>query len=287
MSAHTLFQNYPQIAGIVNVTPDSFSDGGQYNSTERAIAHGMQCLKDGAHILDIGGESSRPGAKPVGVDEELRRVIPVIEGILREKPDTVISIDSVNAPVMEAAIASGAHIINDISALTHDANSLPLAARLKVPVIAMHRQGTSDTMQDNPSYNNIIDDIFEYFKGRLKIFETAGIDPNMVIFDPGIGFGKTDEHNLALLCNIKAFYALKCPLMLGTSRKSFIGRLSNDSPVDKRLGGSLASVLWGLSQGVHFFRVHDVRETAQAFAIWQAIEGANGAESGQVLAASG
>ncbi|MCB1651443.1 MAG: dihydropteroate synthase [Alphaproteobacteria bacterium] len=274
----------PQLMGIVNVTPDSFSDGGKFYNSDSAIEHGLKLISEGAHVLDIGGESSRPGAQVVDIESEIRRVVPVIKEL---KADAVqnnvrISIDTRNAKTMEAALDAGADIINDISALTHDPQSVHVAASAKKPVILMHMRGTPQTMQGNPQYNNVVEDIIDYFKTRISFCETHRIDESLLILDPGIGFGKTLEHNLLILRNIKKFHALGCPLLLGTSRKSFIAALSQkeahnepeNTPPNERLGGSISSALWGLSQGVQILRVHDVKETLQAIKIYRAISAA-------------
>ncbi|MCC7305464.1 MAG: dihydropteroate synthase [Alphaproteobacteria bacterium] len=259
----------PHIMGVVNVTPDSFSDGGKFSSVDKAIEHGVKLVSEGAGILDIGGESTRPGAKPVDPVEEIRRVVPVIEG-LRGKVKW-ISVDTRNAVTMEAALKAGANAINDISALGHDSRSVHVASEAKVPVFFMHMQGVPETMQKNTSYKNVVEEVFQFLQNRISFFETRRIDDKMLVADPGIGFGKTVEDNLLILGNISRFHDLGLPLMLGVSRKSFIAKLSKDEPPDERIPGSLAGALWGLSQGVQFFRVHDVKETAQAFKIYQAI----------------
>jgi len=261
----------PMIMGVVNVTPDSFSDGGEFYNADKAIERGLQLLEQGADILDVGGESTRPGAQVIDIDEEIARIAPVIEGL--KDHAKFISIDSRNARTMRAALDAGANIINDVSALTHDPESINVAAQANVPVILMHSQGTPQNMQDNPIYNNALDDIFVYLKSRIDICKTHRIDTEMLIVDPGIGFGKTLEHNLLILRNIKTFHDLGVPILLGISRKSFIGKISDEGDANQRLGGSLSSALWGLSQGVQIFRVHDVKETKQAFDVFQAIKG--------------
>ncbi len=264
------FGDAPLIMGIVNVTPDSFSDGGEFYNKDKAIEHGVTLLEEGAHILDIGGESTRPGAQVVGIQEEIDRVCPVIEGLSKIAPH--ISVDTRNAETMRAALKSGATSINDVSGLTHDPESIDVAASTDVPLFIMHMQGNPQLMQNSPSYENVVDEIYQYFQNSIDILKTKHIEMNRVVLDVGIGFGKTLEHNLLLLRNIKKFHDLGCPLLLGTSRKSFIPSLSRGEPADKRLAGSLSSALWGLSQGVQIFRVHDVAETAQAFKIYEAIE---------------
>ena len=268
----------PYIMGVVNVTPDSFSDGGDFFNPDKAIEYGLKLIAEGAHILDIGGESTRPGAQIIEIEEEIRRVVPVIKGLHKAATEqgVQLSIDSRNAKTMRAALKAGAHIINDVSALTHDADAACVVAEAKVPVILMHMRGSPQSMQKKPLYNNVLNDIYEFFEERISFCETHRIDADLLVLDPGIGFGKTLEHNLLILRNIKKFNDLSLPLLLGTSRKSFIAALSQDEPPDDRIAGSLASALWGLSQGVKIIRVHDVRETQQAFKIYQAIESALG-----------
>lgn len=263
------FKGGPFIMGVLNVTPDSFSDGGQYFDSELAISHGLQLIEDGAYILDIGGESTRPGADVISPKEEIERVIPVIEKLKGRVP--WISIDTRNAETMCAALDAGANSINDVSGLTHDSNAMDVIVHNEVPVFLMHMQGSPSTMQKNPIYNNVISDVFESLKARINACKTRRIAPEMIIADPGIGFGKTPEHNLLLLRNIKDFHDLGVPILLGTSRKSFIGAISQGEPPNERLGGSISSALWALSQGVQVFRVHDVKETRQAFDVYEAI----------------
>ncbi len=264
-----VFAGGPHIMGVVNVTPDSFSDGGDFLNIDKAIEHGLQLVHDGATILDIGGESTRPGAEVVEVAEEIERIVRVIEGLKGKAP--WISVDTRNAKVMEAALKAGANALNDISALTHDSQSIHVAFEAQVPVFLMHMQGNPQSMQKKPHYNNVVEDIYQYLQERISICETHRIDADLLICDPGIGFGKTVEDNLLVLRNISKFHDLGVPVLLGTSRKSFIGKVANDEPVNERIPGSLASALWGLSQGVQIYRVHDVKETVQAFKIYQAI----------------
>lgn len=259
----------PQIMGIVNVTPDSFSDGGDYNTVDQAIEHGLALLEQGADILDIGGESTRPNAEVVSVEEEIRRVVPVIEGL--SKSAAKISIDTRNAETMQASIKAGATVVNDVSALRHDPNSIHVVAESGLPVCLMHMQGDPQSMQRDPSYGDVIQDICDFFEERLSFCEDHGISQARVILDPGIGFGKTLEHNLAIIKNIKAFKKFGCPVLLGTSRKSFIGKVSGEADAKERLGGSLSSALYGFAEGIDIFRVHDVREIKQAFDVYQAV----------------
>ncbi len=272
VSNNSPFASSYTIMGVVNVTPDSFSDGEDFYSVDKAIEHGLKLASEGAMILDVGGESSRPGAQSVDIDEEIRRVVPVIDGLKGAAP--WISIDTRNARTMAAALKAGANIINDISALTHDPDSVSVVAEAKVPVCLMHMQGTPDMMQKNPQYNNVVKDIYEFLQRRIEFCDTHRIDVSNIIIDPGIGFGKTVQDNLLILSNINKFHGLGAPVLLGTSRKSFIGKTSNDEPADERISGSLASALYGYSQGVQIFRVHDVKEHVQAFKIYDAISSA-------------
>ena len=271
MSAKSVqdFGARPVIMGVVNVTPDSFSDGGRFYNKNNAVEHALRLAQQGAQIIDIGGESTRPGAQAIDVEEEIERTVPVIEALAKE--GVLVSIDTRNAATMREALNAGAWAINDISALGYDSESVILAAKAQVPVFIMHMQGNPQTMQEKPNYNNVVDEVYAYLNSRIQFCETHGIDKKNIVLDVGIGFGKTLEHNLLLLSNIKKFHDLGCSLLLGTSRKSFIGKISNDDPADQRLGGSLSSVLWGLQQGVQFFRVHDVQETRQAFDVYKAI----------------
>ncbi len=265
------FTKGPLIMGVVNVTPDSFSDGGNFLDPQLAINHGLKLLEEGADILDIGGESTRPNAKAVTPEEEQRRILPVIEGLKKIKPEALISVDTRHATTMQKAIDKGVDIVNDISALTHDPKSLSVVSKAQVPVILMHMQGTPDMMQIRPSYDDVVQEIYDYLQDRITACVAAGIDRKMIICDPGIGFGKTLEDNLKILKNINKFSSLECPVLLGASRKSFIEKICPNTPADQRLAGSLAAAIHGVGQGVQIFRVHDVKETKQAFAVWQAI----------------
>jgi dihydropteroate synthase len=262
----------PRIMGIVNVTPDSFSDGGRWLDPGAAVAHGLQLAAEGADILDIGGESTRPGAEPVGIEEELRRVIPVIAA-LAGQVRVPISIDTRNTEVMRRAADAGARIINDVAALGHEPNALRVVAETGLPVVLMHAQGDPRTMQLNPRYDDVVLDVFDWLEVRIAAGEAAGIDRERIVVDPGIGFGKTVDHNLALLGSLSVLHGLGCPILLGASRKSFIGRLSGGAPADQRMPGSVAAALLGAAQGVQILRVHDVAATRQALAVWQGAEG--------------
>lgn len=261
--------NTPLIMGIVNATPDSFSDGGDYNAPDKAIAHGLKMLEQGTDILDIGGESTRPNADIISTEEEMRRVLPIIEGLAGRAP--YISIDTRNAKTMREAIRLGANIVNDISALTHDPEAIHVIIENNVPTCLMHMKGTPQTMQSAPNYENVIDEIMAYFEDRLQFFEVNGGDKKNIILDPGIGFGKTLEHNLTIIKHIGQFKKLGCPVLLGASRKSFVDALCHAPNAKDRLGGSIAAVLSAVNKGVNIVRVHDVLETKQAIKTYQAI----------------
>jgi len=257
------------IMGILNITPDSFSDGGLYLEHERAIAHGLELIESGADIIDIGGESTRPGADPVPLEEELHRVIPVIEGI-RKESDVMISVDTYKAQVAEAALAAGAGMINDISALRFDEEMIDVLLKHDVPIVLMHMQGTPRTMQEDPQYNNVVSDIIEFLRERIAAATAAGIPRERLIVDPGIGFGKLLQHNLEILRRLDELRALGRPILIGPSRKSFIGQLTGAS-VEERLPGTIASLVLGIMKGADIIRVHDVREARQAVQVADAI----------------
>jgi len=260
-----------QIMGVLNVTPDSFSDGGKFAEIEAAVAAGLEMAREGAAVIDVGGESTRPGAEPVDVGVEIERVTPVIEALV-SKGLKNISIDSRNADVLAAAIDAGANMINDVSALSHDPKSMQVAADSGLPVILMHAQGEPQSMQRAPTYENVTLEVFDYLQARIEACVQAGIVREKIIVDPGIGFGKTLDHNLALLKSLTLFHGLGCPVLLGASRKTFIGRLDGDAEVNKRLPGSLAAAGAGLEQAVQFLRVHDVPEMRQFCAVSDAID---------------
>lgn len=262
----------PLIMGIVNVTPDSFSDGGDHDDVDAAIAHGRRLLEEGADILDIGGESTRPGAEPVPVAVEIARVVPVIRVLARE--GAVISIDTRHAAVMQAAAAAGAHIINDVTALTGDPDSLSVASMLGLPLVLMHIQGEPQTMHIAPRYGDVTGEVFGWLSARIEAAIEAGIAREKIAIDPGIGFGKDITHNVDLLARTTALHELGCPLLIGVSRKRFIAGLSKGEAPKDRVAGSLAAALHALGQGAHILRVHDVAATAQAVAVWQALQSA-------------
>jgi dihydropteroate synthase len=263
----------PLLMGIVNVTPDSFSDGGDFARTADAVAHGKSLLEAGADILDIGGESTRPGAAPVDPAEEIRRVEPVVRALA--EAGAVVSIDTRRAAVMEAALAAGARIVNDVTALAGDARSLDIAARHGAPVALMHMQGDPTTMQDAPTYDCASLDVLEYLQTRVVACVAAGIPRARIAVDPGIGFGKRLRHNREILARLSLLHVLGCPILLGASRKSFISSsVSRGESPKVRLPGSLAAALAGLDQGVQILRVHDVAETWQAVEVWRGIRSA-------------
>ncbi len=255
------------LMGILNITPDSFSDGGNYLEPERALDRAWEMAEDGADMIDIGGESSRPGAQPVNTDDELRRVIPVIR-TLAKKITVPISVDTVKAEVAKAALDAGAEIINDISALNFDSKMVEVAGQYRAPVIIMHMPGNPRTMQNDPAYSDLIGQIRQYLSESMRLAEDHGVE--QVIIDPGIGFGKTTEHNLQILRELDKFLDLKRPLLVGASRKSFIGNVL-DLPVDDRMEGSLAVAIWAAIKGAHILRVHEVKETRRSLSMIEAI----------------
>jgi dihydropteroate synthase len=258
----------PLIMGIVNVTPDSFSDGGLYDTTEGAIVHAAELTAAGADIVDVGGESTRPGSDAVGEDDELARVLPVLEGLAGLH--AAISIDTRKGAVARAAAKTGVKIFNDVSALTYDGDSLTAAAETGLAVILMHAKGEPKTMQDDPAYDDVVLEVFDYLEERIAAALAAGIEPARIAADPGIGFGKTMAHNLALLANLSLLHGLGVALLVGASRKRFIrGASGGDSP-RAREPGSFAAAIAAAAQGVKILRVHDVAGTRQALEVWQA-----------------
>lgn len=257
--------------GIVNVTPDSFSDGGRFFDSAAAVAHGLQLVAEGADLLDIGGESTRPYSQPVAVDEELHRVVPVVEQLAREVA-IPISIDTSKAAVARAAVEAGAEIINDVTGLAGDPAMVPLAAEAGVGVCAMHMQGTPQTMQDNPTYTDVVAEVRDYLCERRDALEAAGIASDRICLDPGIGFGKTREHNIALMSHCHEFHMLGCPVLVGHSRKGFLGKLIGDEEGD-RVNATVWSSLSLAVQGVQIIRVHDVRLVREALMVFEATGG--------------
>jgi len=259
----------PSLMGILNVTPDSFSDGGLHFDADHALAHARAMQTAGAQIIDIGGESTRPGALEVSVEEEIQRTAPVIAA-LRSQSTRPISIDTRKAAVARAAVQVGATLVNDVAGFSYDPALAPFCAQAQVPVCVMHAQGTPEIMQIDPRYDNVSLDIFDYLSDRVEALIATGIAREHIIVDPGIGFGKTMQHNLTLLRNLSLFHGLGCPILLGASRKRFIGTLSGQDQASKRVPGSIAVALAGVAQGVQMLRIHDVADTAQALALWRA-----------------
>ncbi|CUH65614.1 Dihydropteroate synthase [Thalassovita gelatinovora] len=262
----------PRVMGILNVTPDSFSDGGQYDAPERALAHARTMAGQGADIIDIGGESTRPGAVEVPIDDEIHRTAPVIQAI-RAEMEMPISIDTRKCPVAQAAIEAGADLVNDVAGFTFDPGLALYCGNKGVPVCVMHAQGDPETMQAAPHYDDVLLDVYDFLAARIDALLAAGIDRTQIMVDPGIGFGKTLDHNLALLKRISLFHSLGCPILLGVSRKKFIGTLGNAPDPADRAAGSVALALAAVAQGVQVLRVHDVFETRSALNLWQAVTG--------------
>lgn len=260
----------PRVMGIVNVTPDSFSDGGAHDSTEAAVAHGLQLVAEGADLLDIGGESTRPGAAPVALDEELRRVVPVIEQLVRQT-QVPISIDTFKPAVMRAAVAAGAGMINDIHALRQD-GALAAAAELGVPVVLMHMQGEPGSMQDTPHYDDVVAEVHRFLVDRMFSAEMAGIAKKNLVIDLGFGFGKTTGHNMILLARSARFLELGVPMLAGLSRKRSIGELTGREAPRERVAGSVAAHLVAAQRGATILRVHDVAATVDALKVWAAVD---------------
>ncbi|MDG2270319.1 MAG: dihydropteroate synthase [Alphaproteobacteria bacterium] len=258
----------PRIMGVCNVTPDSFSDGGDHAGSGQAIAFARQLAGAGADIVDVGGESTRPGADPVSERVEIERVLPVIEELIAS--GVPVSIDTRRAGVMRAAIDAGVALINDVSGLSDDPDALGVVAASNLPVILMHMQGQPKSMQDDPSYADVVQEVYDALAGRIDACLDAGIAPERLAVDPGFGFGKTVAHNLELLAHLAQFHGLGCPIVVGLSRKSFIGALTGEKTPSARVTGSIAAALKALDQGAQIARVHDVAETRQAFDVWRA-----------------
>ena len=263
------FGKCTRIMGILNVTPDSFSDGGRYLDVDYAIAYAHQMVEDGADIIDIGGESSRPGALPVSIDEELARVLPVIED-LANRTATLISIDTYKSAVARRALQAGAHIVNDITALG-DVEMARVVAEMDAGLILMHMKGVPRTMQRSPVYHDLIAEVQTFLRQRVDKAQAEGVCPDQIMIDPGIGFGKTAEHNIEILRRLDAFRSLDKPILIGTSRKSFIGRLLNLPNPDDRLEGTAATVAWAIAHGADVVRVHDVKAMCQVAQMTDAI----------------
>ncbi len=261
----------PLLMGVLNVTPDSFSDGGDFFEPEAAAARAATMLDEGADIVDVGGESTRPGSEPVPTAEEIRRVVPVIREILAERPDAVVSVDTYRAETAEAALAVGAGIVNDVSALRGDPRMAALVGEARCPVVLMHMKGDPKTMQKNPVYDDVVREVREFLAERAEHAIAAGVEPENVVVDPGIGFGKTLEHNLTLLRRLDAIVELGFPVLIGASRKSFIGGITGTEEAKERVPGTLAANVLALEKGATVFRVHDVRASREALAVARAV----------------
>lgn len=264
-----LAMDRPQIMGILNVTPDSFSDGGQHAGLAQAIERAQRMAAQGAAMIDIGGESTRPGARLVPVEQEIARTVPVIAALSQALP-VPISIDTRKAAVADAALSAGAFLVNDVAGFTYDTGLAPLCAQRRAPVCVMHAQGDPATMQDDPVYDDVLLDVFDFLEGQVEMLTTLGLSRDQIIVDPGIGFGKTLAHNLALLARLSLFHSLGCPVMLGASRKGFIRQIGSAPDPENRIGGSVSVALAGIAQGAQIVRVHDVEDMRQALNLWQA-----------------
>ena len=264
----------PVVVGILNITPDSFSDGGEFLDPGAAAEHAATMLDEGADILDVGGESTRPGSDPVSQEEEIQRVIPVLERILSVRPEAEISVDTYRSGTATAALEAGASLVNDVTALRGDPRIASVIQEAACPVILMHMQGEPKTMQKEPHYEDVVREVRDFLAERAEYAVAAGIRPENVILDPGIGFGKNLEHNLALLHNLEAIVDLGFPVLIGASRKSFIGRITGVQDARYRVSGTVATTVLAYEQGATFFRVHDVRANREALAVVRAVIGA-------------
>jgi dihydropteroate synthase len=269
LGERTIRLDQPQVVGIVNATPDSFSDGGQFADAPAVAEAGADMAANGAAIVDVGGESTRPGAKPVWEGDEIARIEPVIRQLAAG--GAAVSVDTRKADVMTAALAAGARIVNDVSALSYDDRSAGVIAAAGVPVILMHHQGAPETMQDNPRYDDVLVEVYLWLEQRIRAGEDAGIARDRILVDPGFGFGKNVAHNLELMNGLAMLHSLGCPIVVGASRKRSIGALSGEAPADRRLGGSIALAIKAVEQGVQLLRVHDVFETVQALRVWRGL----------------
>jgi dihydropteroate synthase len=269
LGERTIRLDQPQVMGIVNATPDSFSDGGQFADAAAAAAAGADMAANGAAIVDVGGESTRPGAKPVWEGDEIERVGPVIRQLAAG--GAAVSVDTRKADVITAALEAGARMINDVSALTYDDRSAGVVAAAGVPVVLMHHKGAPETMQDDPRYDDVLVEVYCWLEERIEAAVEAGIARELILVDPGFGFGKNVGHNLEIMNGLALFHSLGCPMVVGASRKRTIGALSGEAPADQRLGGSIAFALKAVEQGAQLLRVHDVPETVQALRVWRGL----------------
>ena len=272
LGERTVRLDQPQVMGIVNTTPDSFSDGGAYPDAASAAEAGAVMASQGAALIDVGGESTRPGASEVWEGDEIERVLPVVQQL--SAGGNAVSIDTRKSGVMSAAIGAGATLVNDVSALTWDPQSAGIVAAAGVPVVLMHHRGDPATMQQAPQYDDVLVEVFEWLEERIAAAEAAGIAREKILVDPGIGFGKSVAHNLELINGLALFHGLGCPIVLGASRKRMIGALAGEAPADQRLPGSLALAIKAVEQGAQIVRVHDVPETVQALKVWRGLRDA-------------
>ncbi|EBA03880.1 Dihydropteroate synthase, DHPS [Rhodobacterales bacterium HTCC2150] len=263
----------PRLMGILNVTPDSFSDGGKFAEKDAALIHATQMATDGADFLDIGGESTRPGANFVPSEEEMHRVGPVIRALSAGGLATPLSIDTRKSQVADVALKDGAAMLNDVSAGTYDENMFELAKNSRAPLCLMHAQGDPKTMQENPTYDDVVLDVYDFLAARIKAAMEARVNASQLVIDPGLGFGKTQEHNLAIVKGLSLFHGLGCPILMGASRKRFIGTIGQEDAAELRGPGSMAVGLAAIAQGVQITRVHDLKETKQALRLWRAVTG--------------
>ena len=261
----------PLLLGILNVTPDSFSDGGDFFDPDAAAARALEMLDEGADVVDVGGESTRPGSDPVSAEEEIRRVVPVVREILARRPGVMISVDTYRAETAEAALEAGARIVNDVTALRGDPRMAAVVAGARCPVILMHMKGEPKTMQAHPRYGDVVREVRDFLAARAEHAVAAGVEPGNVIVDPGIGFGKTPEHNLALLRKLDAIAALGFPVLVGASRKRFLGTITGVEKARDRVSGTLAANVLAREKGASLFRVHDVRANKEALAVADAV----------------
>jgi dihydropteroate synthase len=272
MGERTVRLDQPQVMGIINATPDSFSDGGAYADAAAAAEAGAQMAAEGAAIIDVGGESTRPGAATVWEGDEIERVMPVVQQLAAS--GSAVSIDTRKAGVMSAAIGAGAKLVNDVSALTWDPQSALVVANANLPVVLMHHQGDPQSMQKDPRYDDVLVEVFLWLEERIKAADMAGIAREKILVDPGIGFGKAIAHNLELINGLALLHGLGCPIVFGASRKRMVGALANEAPAERRLPGSLTLALKAVEQGAQIIRVHDVPETVQALKVWRGLRDA-------------
>lgn len=265
------FDRGPRIMGVLNVTPDSFSDGGLYMEPRAAIEHGLRMASEGADIIDVGGESTRPGSGPVSAAEQIRRVVPVIEGLRAAGLRVPISVDTRLAEVATAALEVGADVVNDVSALRHDPALAAVVREYRAGLVLMHMRGTPATMQDEPEYGDVVTEVCVFLRGRVRFALESGVERECIAVDPGIGFGKTVRHNLILLSHLDLLRGLGYPVLLGVSRKRFLGELLGEEWPERRIFGTAAAVAWGFWAGVHIFRVHDVKPIVQVLTVYRAI----------------